>query len=197
MQVTVKLHGFLKEVCSDLERVYEVKTIAEAVKAWSLQNKKNFKEIPTVEIVESPDVDSLYVPLTDNKVINILPSFEGSGGGGGGSFIKIAIGAVLVATGGWIGTTAWAAAGGFGASLSTALIGTGIAFALGGVIEMLSPTPKLNMNTDFTSDQDRSKYLGAPKNTTKIGTPIPVGYGRFKIGGQILSYNIDAKTVSP
>lgn len=189
----MKLHGFLKEVCSDLERVYEVKTVAEAVKAWSLQNKKNFKEIPTVEVVESPNIDSLYVPLTENKVINILPSFEGAGGGGGGSFIKIAIGAVLVAIGAVIGGPAGASA--MAKMFGTALVGTGVALAIGGVIEMLSPTPKLNLNTDFTSDQDRSKYLGAPKNTTKIGTPIPVGYGRFKVGGQVLSYNIDAKTV--
>jgi len=62
--------------------------------------------------------------------------------------------------------------------------------AAGGIMQLISPAPKQD-----STDPDASKYIGAPGNTTKIGTRIPILYGRRKIFGQILSLDIEAKDV--
>lgn len=73
--------------------------------------------------------------------------------------------------------------------LGNALIMTGISMVVGGVMQMLSPQPQLNSGNE---DQLRSKYLASGQNTVAIGTPIPLLYGKFRVGGHIMSLNIDA-----
>lgn len=66
----------------------------------------------------------------------------------------------------------------------------GVSMIVGGVMQMLSPQPQLNVDNET---QERSKYLGGTANTVRIGTPIPILYGKYRAGGQILSFNIDSK----
>lgn len=192
MRVKLIFHGFLKELFSDSE--YDVSTPAEAIKAWSIQNRSKLKDKPLLQIEEAPTEAELYSNIHTEE-LNISPYSEGAGGGGGGGFIKIVIGVVLIVAGFMIpGSTP------FLAKLGTALITAGVATILGGVLELLSPAPKLDMNLGFdfggaSSEDKKSNYLGAPGNTTKIGTPIPIGYGRFKLSGHYLSYNINAVNV--
>lgn len=63
--------------------------------------------------------------------------------------------------------------------------------ALGGILSMLTQ-PKSPTTATSNSNPDTTPYLGAPQNTTAIGTPIPIGYGRFKVYGQIVSADIEA-----
>lgn len=69
------------------------------------------------------------------------------------------------------------------------LIMTGISMVVGGVMQMLSPQPQVSSGNE---DAVRSKYLPSGQNTVAIGTPIPLLYGKFRIGGHIMSLNIDA-----
>ena len=45
-------------------------------------------------------------------------------------------------------------------------------------------------------DPEASKYLGADQNTVKIGTRIPLLYGKHQAFGHYLSFNVDAKDIS-
>lgn len=125
---------------------------------------------------------SLYSPLRVAE-LHVVPEFSGGGGG----FVKIVIGAVLIAAA-VVATylTGGAASPLLAMAISTAF-GLGISLVLGGLLELLSPAPKNTANQNL-----QSVYLGAPQNTTAIGTFIPIGYGRFPVYGQILSFALEA-----
>ena len=59
---------------------------------------------------------------------------------------------------------------------------------LGGIMEMLMPVPKATS----ALSEDKSKYLPANKNTVKVGTPIPLLFGRGRMYGHFLSFDIDS-----
>lgn len=133
---------------------------------------------------------------TDATDIHLYPHFDGAGGGSGG-FVKIAIGALLIATVimaphiGLAATTAAAmasTAGGIALSL-------GISLVLGGLLQLLSPVPQVD-SPNMGENVESSKYLGAPQNTVKIGTRIPLIFGTMKVYGHYLSFNIDAHELS-
>ena len=65
--------------------------------------------------------------------------------------------------------------------------------AVGGLIQMLTPQPDLSVDSE---DQEKSRYLPANKNTTKIGTPISLLFGRRKVYGHYLSFDVDAVDIS-
>lgn len=66
----------------------------------------------------------------------------------------------------------------------------GIGMVIGGVIQMFSPQPRLGNS----GDEKRSRYLGPAQNTVRIGTTIPLLYGRRRVGGHYLSVNVNAKS---
>lgn len=196
MRVTIVPHG---ELCSVWPRGIELEadTVREAVSGYQRvcalkAPAPNGRWLVRVEGYDSPQ--SLVSPLTTNE-LHVYPVFDGAGGGGGGSFFKIVIGVVLIATAVALGPTSWAVAG-FGAGIigpTTAGIvaGLGSSLILGGVMEMISPAPKLNTGGPIEQSEG-SQYLGQPKNTAKVGTRIPIAVGRVKIYGHILSFDAEA-----
>ena len=71
------------------------------------------------------------------------------------------------------------------------LMKVGALALLGGLSQLLAPTPEAE------EEQNRSAYLGAPGNTVKIGTRIPILYGRHKVYGHFLSFDINAIEYNP
>lgn len=63
---------------------------------------------------------------------------------------------------------------------------------LGGVLALLMSAPKA---TSVVAEE-KSKYIPANKNTVKTGTPIPILYGRRKVYGHFLSFDVDSRVVS-
>lgn len=180
MRVKIILHGALRKL---VPNGYEcdARTPAEAITALCSQFKlgRAGRSSPWVlSLVGYDSHESLYCPLTGPE-LHVTPHF---GGGGGGGFFKIIIGAVLIAISfiPGIGQV-------IGATLTSALFSLGGSLVLGGLLELLSPAPKSTSSYDAKSD-----YLGAPKNTTAIGTPISIGYGRFQVYGQILSFDVES-----
>ncbi|WP_142794547.1 tail assembly protein, partial [Klebsiella pneumoniae] len=111
--------------------------------------------------------DDLGFPVTGD-VIRIMPVVIGSKRGG---LFQTIFGAVLVAAAVFM-------SGGIGA-----------AFAAGGIIQMLSPQP----NGIAMKDQGENKpsyAFGAPTNTVSQGYPVPIGYGKRRIGGAVISAGI-------
>lgn len=76
-----------------------------------------------------------------------------------------------------------------------ALFAPGVAMLAGGVIQMLSPQPKGLKGRQDPANQP-SYAFGGPVNTTAMGNPVALGYGRRRIGGAIISAGIYAEDIS-
>lgn len=123
-------------------------------------------------------VDDLGFPVT-GEVIRIVPVVIGSKKAG---VLQTILGAVLVAVGVVLNFTPWEAASPF-------FYKFGAAMMIGGVVQMLSPQP-----AGLASKQDaenRASYaFGGVTNTAAQGYPVPLLYGRRRIGGAIISAGI-------
>ncbi|BCJ91772.1 hypothetical protein IZ6_25070 [Terrihabitans soli] len=120
-------------------------------------------------------MEDLYKSLQADD-LHILPQLTGGKSGG---FVQILIGAALVAASFIPGINAVAAG---------MIMKVGALLILGGLAQMLAPAP-----LDDQSEQDRSRYLGSPRNTVQIGTRIPILYGRFRVYGHFLSFDINSR----
>lgn len=114
--------------------------------------------------------------------IRIAPVIIGSKTGG---LLQTILGAVLVV----VGVVVTGLSYGWAAPVGGALISAGIGLMAGGVIQMLSPqTPGLSSKQD--ADNQASYAFGSPTNTAAQGYPVPLLYGRRRIGGAIISAGI-------
>ncbi|MFN4275357.1 MAG: hypothetical protein ACK4FJ_03580 [Ferrovibrio sp.] len=195
----VILHGYLADLYRGPLPEFEAESAAEAIYAFTMQTKalnpKPGQQRHCVRVVGFEDPGLLFHP-TEVEDIHLVPDFSGGGGGNGG-FFKIVLGAVLV-------VAAFASAGGSLAAMvkAGALSGTGLltslgmSLMLGGVMELISPAPKRDTGgIGPQADVPASRYLGAPKNTVKIGTRIILAYGRNQVYGHFLSFDINAKQI--
>ena len=128
--------------------------------------------------------------------IHIYPALMGGKNGG---FAQIVIGAVLfigaaISTGG-ASIPAMLSALAEAGFVTQAIAAMGIGMMVGGLIQVLMPTPTVDSPSGSDSVEG-SKYLGARGNTTKVGTRIALLFGEDKIFGHILSFNVDAKDVA-
>lgn len=126
-------------------------------------------------------VDDLGFPVTDD-VIRIVPVVVGSKSGG---LLQVIFGAVLVAAAFWTGGASMAAWG----ALQTGMAMTGASMILGGIIQMLSPQPG-GLAMKDQGENKPSYAFGAPTNTVSQGYPVPIGYGKRRIGGAVISAGI-------
>lgn len=184
---SIILHGYLKKLESR-PIVVEADTVAEAVAAMCRQVPAFApvvgKEKPRVRVKDFDTADSWYED-TDVEEIHLVPDYSGAKSGG---FMQIIIGVALIGAA-FIsgGALSFAALGTFESALAVA----GVVSILGGIVTLLSPVPTIDLgNRD--QDPEASKYLGAPGNTVRIGTRIPIGYGTFPVYGHYLSFDINA-----
>ena len=113
---------------------------------------------------------------SDAAVIKIIPRVIGAGGDSG--VLNIILGVVLVAVGFFaFGTTS---------ALGAGLIGAGIGMAIGGVAQMLMPSP--DSIDDQNQDGNKANFgFGGAVTTVAQGNPLPVLRGLREIGGFINS----------
>ncbi|AFJ55982.1 phage tail protein [Pseudomonas sp. ICMP 19500] len=107
--------------------------------------------------------------------IRIAPIVTGSKRGG---LIQTIIGAVLIAVSFIPGFQVLAA--------------PGIALVAGGVIQMLSPQVG-GLKTSAAPENTPGYAFGSAKNTTASGNPVPLCYGKRRVGGAIISAAIYAE----
>ncbi|WP_437888344.1 tail assembly protein [Phytobacter sp. V91] len=131
-------------------------------------------------------IDDLGFPVAGD-VIRIVPIIIGSKRAG---LFQTILGVALVtvaaiATSGMaIGIGGTAFAGGWGA-----MAAMGVSMTLGGVIQLLSPQATGLAKTQ-SADNKPSYAFGGVKNTTSQGYPVPLLYGKRRIGGAIISAGI-------
>jgi len=197
--VKVILHGYLKSLYpGDIQ--LNGSTVAEIINGMCKQTKAFEPELGddrhTIMVKGFTTKESLDAPLGDINELHLFPAMTGGKSGG---FFKIVIGAVLIAAAIWTGGTSLTLGPVlFGTTtLAGVMFNVGLSLVLGGLMEMMSPAPKIDKATGTsTADPEASKYLGPTANTTRIGTRIPLGYGRFKAYGHYLSFDVDAVDVA-
>ncbi|QLO84298.1 tail assembly protein [Citrobacter sp. RHBSTW-00944] len=125
--------------------------------------------------------DDLCFPVT-GEVIRIIPVVIGSKKAG---LLQTVLGAVLVVVGVAVGYLS-------GGTLSAVGYGAaklGAAMMLGGVVQMLSPQPA-GLASKQDAENRASCAFGGVTNTAAQGNPVPLLYGRRRIGGAIISAGI-------
>lgn len=126
-------------------------------------------------------VDDLGFPVT-KEVIRIVPVIIGSKKAG---VLQTILGAVLVV----VGVVVTGLSYGWASPVGGAMVSAGIGLMAGGVIQMLSPQPA-GLASKQDADNRASYAFGGVTNTAAQGYPVPVLYGKRRIGGAIISAGI-------
>lgn len=151
-----------------------------------------------LEIGNHPEY--LHYPSASFETIRIVPVVAGAGAVGkilgGVALVALAIAAPYIA-----GAAVWSGALSYGAG--SALIaaapfigGIGASLALGGISQLLTPTPKISQGADSTSDPRKSYSFSGIQNVSRQGVPVPVIYGEVFTGSIVISAGINTEEVA-
>ncbi|MFP4902656.1 tail assembly protein, partial [Paraburkholderia sp. BR14261] len=69
---------------------------------------------------------------------------------------------------------------------SAAVFSLGAALALSGIAQLLSPRPQAQATPERADNEPSLAFDGAV-NTMGQGGPVPLGYGRMRVGSQVIS----------
>ncbi len=78
---------------------------------------------------------------------------------------------------------------GAGTLIGSALINAGIAVIIGGVIQLLLTTDP--PEAPGSEDESKNYIFNSVANTTAAGGPVPLAYGRCKIGSVVVSVSFE------
>jgi predicted phage tail protein len=139
----------------------------------------------------SVSIDELHDPIGQGE-IRIVPVLAGAGATG-----RIIAGVALIAgaffTGGaTIGLFGLAAP----VAVSSVLLGVGASLVLGGVAQLLTPTPKIPEGPDTPDDPRKSYSFSGIQQTSRQGVPVPIVYGETIVGSVVISAGIDTVQVT-
>lgn len=134
-------------------------------------------------------LDELHDPAGQQE-IKVVPVLAGAGATG-----RIIAGVALIAF-----AIITAGAGlipglglGFGASTAIGIGLAGASLVLGGVAQLLTPTPKTNVpgTPQDNSDPRKSYSFSGIQQTSRQGVPVPIVYGETIVGSVVVSAGID------
>ena len=197
----IKLYGKLAKFIGHRVLEADVATAAEAVRFllanWPeleahMSDQHYRVSIGTYDI----DLEELHHPA-GAAPISFVPVVAGAGATG-----RIIAGIALIALSFGIASLAAGAAlagslSGF--ALQAVAFGTqagliaGIGLVLGGVAQLLTPTPKISQDE---GDPRKSFSFSGIQNTNRAGVPVPVVYGETLVGSVVISAGIDIVQVS-
>ena len=192
----IKLYGKLAKFVGHRILEADVATAAEAVRFlvanWPELERHMADQHYRVSVgTYDLDLEELHDPAGQQE-IKIVPVMAGAGGATG----RIILGALLIAgaffTGGaTIGLLGLAAP----VALSSVLLFTGASLVLGGVAQLLTPTPKVPTGPDTQNDPRKSYSFSGIQNTSRQGVPVPIVYGETIVGSVVISAGIDTVQV--
>ena len=85
---------------------------------------------------------------------------------------------------------------GFGASTAISIGLVGASLVVGGVAQLLTPTPGIPKGVDSPNDPRKNYSFSSIQNTSRQGTPVPVVYGETIVGSVVVSAGIDIDQVA-
>jgi predicted phage tail protein len=196
----IKLYGKLAKFIGHRVLEADVATAAEAVRFllanWPeleahMSDQHYRVSIGTYDI----DLEELHHPA-GAAPISFVPVVSGAGAVGR-ILAGVALIALAIALPG-IGLAAGAkgAAVIFGTTFSSISLGIGFAglsLVLGGVAQLLTPTPKISQDE---ADPRKSFSFSGIQNVSRAGVPVPVVYGETLVGSVVVSAGIDIVQVA-
>ena len=199
----VKVYGALRERLGQCRFELNVATPAQAIKAlcvnfpgldkWLVDSEQDgvgYRVRVGKQEATPDDMSVLGLPWSEREVFSITPVVAGSGGLGraifGGlliatSFLVPTLGAAL-GSATFFGTTMGAV------SYGVALVGSSL--LLGGIAQMISPTPQPGIEQKEANRIENFSFSGIT-NTTQQGLAVPIAYGRVVVGSAVISSGFD------
>lgn len=184
--VNVRFYGSLKQFGAEFR--LDCKTPAEVVHALTSQIPKLRQFIQqglfTVRVGREY-LDNRYLEqglnqhLKDDATVHFTPVLKGSKKAG---LFQTIVGAVMVVVGAF---TSWAG--------GAALIAGGIGLIAGGVAQMLTKMP--SMSTGKDAERKQSTSFSNLSNMAAQGRPMPLAYGRIRVGSLIISQGVETMEI--
>ena len=223
MEKEIRLYGPLAKFIGQRKFLAEISSAGEAVRMLlanfpGLDRHMADQHYKVIVDDYETDVEELQYPAS--QTIKIVPILGGAGGGTG----KIIAGVALIAASfllpgagmfgatsvfGATAATGWTAAG-IATTIGTIASAVGVALVLGGVSQLLSPTPQLaqigpasmspgggrTTTSEGTElDPQESYSFSGIQNVSKQGVAVPVVYGETIVGSVVISAGIDVDTI--
>jgi predicted phage tail protein len=187
----IKLYGALAKFIGHRVLEADVASAAEAVRFllanWpeleAHMNDQHYRvSIGTYDL----DLEELHHPA-GAAPISFVPVIAGAGAVG-----RILAGIALIALSFLIIPLGIAAAG---AGIATAVGLAGANLLLGGIAQLLTPTPKVAQGSDSQDDPRKSYSFSGIQNVSRAGVPVPIVYGETVVGSVLISAGIDTVQV--
>ena len=181
--VNVRFYGSLKQFGSEFR--LDCKTPAEVVQALTSQIPKLRQFIQqglfTVRVGREY-LDNRYLEqglnqhLKDDSTVHFTPVLKGSKKAG---LFQTIVGAVMVVVG--------------AVFQQYYLVGAGIAMVAGGVAQMLTKMPPMSTGKD--AERKQSTSFSNLSNMAAQGRPMPLAYGRIRVGSLIISQGVETMDI--
>jgi predicted phage tail protein len=190
----IKLYGKLAKFIGHRVLEADVATAAEAVRFllanWpeleGHMNDQHYRvSVGSYDLV----AEELQDPAGQQE-IKIVPVMAGAGAVG-----RIIAGIALIAASIFIPGGAVI----FGTTFGKISLGVGLfgaSLVLGGVAQLLTPTPTVPQGADTQNDPRKSFSFSGIQNTSRQGVPVPIVYGETVVGSVVISAGIDTVQVA-
>lgn len=192
--VNVRFYGSLKQFGSEFR--LDCKTPAEVVQALTSQIPKlrQFIQQGLFTVRVGRDYfDNRYLEqglnqkLKDDATVHFTPTLKGSKRGG---LFGVIAGVALIATAFALGPLGFSV---IGANAAWMAGGVGASMLLGGVAQMLTKMP--SMSTGKDAEKKQSTSFSNLSNMAAQGRPMPLAYGRIRIGSLIISQGVETMDI--
>lgn len=189
--LTVLLYGHLAEKYGRKHKI-DASSPAEVVRAFCA-NYKDFKDSiiqdgqAFYKVLAGKDNRSDELHLGTSKTVKIIPVIAGKGGLG-----KIVLGAALIVASVYMPYASWGltSAGLFATSAASSI---GFSLILGGVSQLLFAPPKTSSSNGERAENKPNFAFAGAINVTGQGNPIPICYGRLRVGSQVISTGLSVE----
>ena len=186
----IKLYGKLAKFVGHRILEADVATAAEAVRFlvanWPELERHMADQHYRVSVgTYDLDLEDLHDPAGQQE-IKIVPVMAGAG-----ATARIIAGIALVA----FSLLLPGVGAAIGGALMTKIGLIGGALILGGVAQLLTPTPRVPTGPDTQNDPRKSYSFSGVQNTSRQGVPVPIVYGETIVGSVVISAGIDTVQV--
>lgn len=192
--VNVRFYGSLKQFGTEFR--LDCKTPAEVVQALTSQIPKlrQFIQQGLFTVRVGRDYfDNRYLEqglnqkLKDDATVHFTPTLKGSKRGG---LFGVIAGVALIATAFALGPLGFSV---IGANAAWMVGGVGASMLLGGVAQMLTKMP--SMSTGKDAEKKQSTSFSNLSNMAAQGRPMPLAYGRIRVGSLIISQGVETMDI--
>lgn len=200
---TIKVYGALRELLGQTRFEFVADTPAQAMRAlivnfpkleqWLIDSEKNgiaYRVTVGKQKIHNDDVSGLFLPWSEREVFSVTPVLVGAGRGTGAILAGVGLVAFSLLLPG-VGAA-------IGGALMTKIGLLGGALILGGVAQMISPTPETPGLSETGGGATRleSNSFSGIVNTVRQGVAVPIVYGRVFAGSAVISAGLDVDQVA-